>query len=69
MKKRDGNILKHITKEINLSSRVVKSKKVYSRKNLKIEYSGILSIKEYHSHRFKKLIAILKRLFLKDLLS
>ena len=38
MKKRDENILKHITKEINLSSRVVKSKKVYSRKNLKIEY-------------------------------
>ena len=38
MKNRDGNILKHITKEINLSSRVVKSKKVYSRKNLKIEY-------------------------------
>ena len=30
--KRDGNILKSLQREINLNSRVVKNKKVYSRK-------------------------------------
>lgn len=32
MTKRDGNILKSLQREINLNSRIVKSKKVYSRK-------------------------------------
>ena len=37
--KRDGNILKNIQREINLNSRVVKSKKVYSRKQKhRVEY-------------------------------
>ena len=30
--KRDGNILKSLQREISLNSRVVKSKKIYSRK-------------------------------------
>ena len=37
--KRDGNILKSLQREINLGSRVVKSKKVYSRKQKhRVEY-------------------------------
>ena len=37
--KRDRNILKSLQREINLSSRVVKSKKVYSRKQKhKVEF-------------------------------
>ena len=37
--KRDGNILKSLQREISLSSRVVKSKKVYSRKQKhRVEY-------------------------------
>lgn len=37
--KRDGNILKSLQREINLNSRIVKSKKVYSRKQKhRVEY-------------------------------
>ena len=37
--KRDGNILKSLQREISLNSRVVKSKKVYSRKQKhKVDY-------------------------------
>lgn len=37
--KRDGNILKSLQREINLNSRVVKSKKGYSRKQKhKVEF-------------------------------
>lgn len=32
MKKRDGNILKNFKREINLSTKVLKNKKIYTRK-------------------------------------
>lgn len=40
--KRDGNILKSLQREINLNSRIVKSKKVYSRKQKHREFGKFI---------------------------